>query len=62
MASGRVVSEPALPWARCVGRSRSKGGWSDVASTGVLRGWRMLGEEGNPAKMVLFLLQQKLDA
>lgn len=28
---------------------------------GVLRGWRLLGE-GNPAKMVLFILQRKLDA
>lgn len=59
--SGRAVPEPALPRARCVGRSRSEGGWNSVASTGVQRGWRMLGEEGSPAKMVLFILQQKSD-
>lgn len=57
-ASARAVLELALPWARGMGRSWAGGGWSSI---GVLRDWRMLGE-GNPAKMVLFILQQKSDA
>lgn len=60
-ASKGAVPEPAVFWALCTGRSRSEGGWSSVASPGVPRGWRMLGEEGSPAKTLLFISQRKLD-
>lgn len=52
--------ELALPWTHCMGRSQSEGRWSSIGNPGVLRGWRMLRETSNPAKVVLFILQQKL--
>lgn len=58
---GRAVLEPTLPQACCVGRSQSEDGWSNAASMSDWRCWRMLGEEGSPAKMGFFIVQQKLD-
>lgn len=59
-ASGRAALEQPYPGR--VSASRATGGWSGVARTSVPKGWRVLGEEDSPAKMVLFfILQQKLD-